>query len=204
MAKLIYIINTSLDGYIEDASGNFDWSEPDEVEPRLLHGAAAARRPSSVRPPHVRDDGRSGSRLQPTGRRPCRTSRASGRTPTRSSTRARWRRPPRRERRIEREFDPEAVRKLKDSSDRDLAIAGPELAAHAIAAGLVDEYHVVVWPVIVGGGKPWLPDGVRVNLELVEERRLGKGAVYLRYRSETATDRRPDAGWDRVDNPRLS
>jgi dihydrofolate reductase len=85
--------------------------------------------------------------------------------------------------RIEREFDPEAVRQLKASSDRDIAIAGPELAAHAIAAGLVDEYHAVVWPVIVGGGKPWLPEGVRVNLDLVEERRLGKVAMYLRYRT---------------------
>ena len=88
--------------------------------------------------------------------------------------------------RIEREFDPEAVRKLKASSDRDIAIAGPELAAHAIAAGLVDEYHAVIWPVIVGGGKPWLPDGVRVNLEVVDERRVGKGAVYLRYRTRLA------------------
>ena len=84
--------------------------------------------------------------------------------------------------RIEREFDPEAVRQLKETADRDLAVGGPELAAQAIAAGLVDEFHLFLVPVVVGGGKRALPDDVRVNLELLDERRFRNGTFYLRYR----------------------
>ena len=83
--------------------------------------------------------------------------------------------------RIEREFDPEAVRELKATSERDLLIGGPELAAEAISAGLVDEYHLFLAPVLVGGGKRALPDGVRVDLELLDERRFVSGFVYLHY-----------------------
>jgi riboflavin biosynthesis pyrimidine reductase len=84
--------------------------------------------------------------------------------------------------RIERTFDPDAVRQLKAGAARDLTVGGPGLAAHAFAAGLVDECHLFVTPVIVGGGTPSLPRDVRVALELLHERRFGSGVVHLHYR----------------------
>jgi dihydrofolate reductase len=84
---------------------------------------------------------------------------------------------------IEREFDPEAVRRLKASAERDITVGGPELAAQAFRAGLVDECQLFVTPILVGGGKQSLPDGVRMNLELLDERRFGNGVVHLRYRT---------------------
>jgi dihydrofolate reductase len=83
--------------------------------------------------------------------------------------------------RIKRTFDPEAVRQLKADSDLALSVNGPDLAAQAIRAGLVDEYQLFVKPAIVGGGNPFFPDDVRVDLELLDERRFGNGVVYLRY-----------------------
>ena len=83
--------------------------------------------------------------------------------------------------RIEREFDPEAVRRLKASADSDISVGGPELAAAALEAGLVDELHLFAVPAVVGGGKAWLPDGVRMKLELLDERRFGNGTVHLHY-----------------------
>ena len=83
--------------------------------------------------------------------------------------------------RIEREFDADAVRELTRTAERDVAIGGPELAAHALGAGLVDELHLFVAPVVVGGGKRWLPDGVRLELTLLDERRFAGGMVFLRY-----------------------
>jgi dihydrofolate reductase len=84
--------------------------------------------------------------------------------------------------RIEREFDPEAVRAVKASAERDLTVGGAELAGVALRAGVVDEVQLFLNPVVVGGGKRALPDGVRVGLELLDERRFGSGVVYLRYR----------------------
>ena len=83
--------------------------------------------------------------------------------------------------RIERDFDARAVQELKATAASDLTVGGPELAAQAIEAGLVDEYQLFLVPVLVGGGKPALPDGVRLSLELVEERRFRSGTVFLRY-----------------------
>jgi dihydrofolate reductase len=83
--------------------------------------------------------------------------------------------------RIEREFDPDAVRRLKADTQHDITVDGPELAAQAIRSGLVDEFQMIICPVVVGGGKRFLPDGVRMNLELVEQRRFGSGVVVLRY-----------------------
>jgi dihydrofolate reductase len=83
---------------------------------------------------------------------------------------------------IERDFDPEAIRAMKASADRDISIGGPELAANAIRAGLVDEIHLFLNPILVGGGNPALPDDVRVPLELLDEHRFDNGVVYLRYR----------------------
>jgi dihydrofolate reductase len=85
--------------------------------------------------------------------------------------------------RIERDFDPETVRQLKASAERDITVGGPDLAAQAIRAGLVDELQLFVAPVVVGGGKQSLPDDVRLKLELLDERRFGSGVVYLRYRA---------------------
>jgi dihydrofolate reductase len=85
--------------------------------------------------------------------------------------------------RIERDFDPEAVRGMKASSERDISVGGPALAAQAIAAGLVDEWHLFLNPILVGGGNPALPDGVRSKLELLDERRFAGGVVYLHYRA---------------------
>ena len=87
--------------------------------------------------------------------------------------------------RIERDFDPEAVRQMKALAGRDLMVGGPELAAHAFRAGLVDECHLFVVPMVVGGGKRFLPDNVRMKLELLDERRFGNDMVYLKYRIRT-------------------
>ena len=83
--------------------------------------------------------------------------------------------------RIEREFDPDAVRRLKSNAEHDITVDGPELAAQAIRKGLVDEFQMIVCPVVVGGGKRFFPDGVRLDLKLVEERRFRKGVIVLRY-----------------------
>ncbi|TQJ49492.1 dihydrofolate reductase family protein [Phycicoccus sp. SLBN-51] len=85
--------------------------------------------------------------------------------------------------RIEQTFDPDAVRKLKAAADHDLTIDGPNLAAQAIAAGLVDEYHLFLTTSVVGGGKRFFPDGVRLELELVEERAFDSGLIFARYRT---------------------
>jgi dihydrofolate reductase len=83
--------------------------------------------------------------------------------------------------RIEREFEPETVRQMKASTERDISIGGPDLAGQALAAGLVDECHLFLAPVLMGGGTRALPDGVRLQMELLDERRFGGGVVYLRY-----------------------
>jgi riboflavin biosynthesis pyrimidine reductase len=87
--------------------------------------------------------------------------------------------------RLERAFDPDSVRELKASSDRDLSVGGPGLAASALRAGLVDGVHLFVTPVVVGSGTPALPSGVRLDLELLDERRFGTGVVHLHYRVVT-------------------
>ena len=86
--------------------------------------------------------------------------------------------------RIERDFDPEAVRRLKASGERDVTVGGPDLAAQAFRAGLVDECHLFLSPIVVGGGKRALPDDVRLKLELLDERRFGNGVVHLHYRTD--------------------
>jgi dihydrofolate reductase len=87
--------------------------------------------------------------------------------------------------RIERDFDPEAVRRMKALAGRDITVGGPDLAAQAIKAGLVDEFHLFVAPIVVGGGKQSLPNNVRLKLELLDERRFGNGMVHLHYRTRT-------------------
>ena len=183
MAKLIYYAISSLDGYIEDADGRFDWAEPDEevhafvndlVRPvgtyllgrRMYETLVFWERPPDLaaQPPVVQDFAeiwQSAEKIVYS---------KTLQTASSASTR------------IEREFDPEAVRQLKATAGRDLTVGGPELAAQAIEAGLVDEYHLFLVPVVVGGGKRFLPEkNVRLKLELLDERRFRNGTVYLHY-----------------------
>lgn len=183
MARLICTGITSLDGYIADENGKFDWSTPDEdvhafvndlerpigtylygrsLYEVMVYWETAHTEPDQ--PPFVLDYAtvwRAADKVVYS-------------TTLESVTSARTR--------IERTFDPQAVRAMKDAADRDLSVGGPVLAAHAFREGLVDEVRVFVSPVAVGGGKRFLPDKVRLNLELVEERRFRNGVVFLQYR----------------------
>ena len=183
MAKLIYSAITSLDGYVADEDGRFDWAAPDEEVHRFVNdlerpiGAYLyGRRMYEVmvfwetahtladQPPYVQDFAeiwRAADKIV-----------YSKTLETVSSARTR----------IEPVFDPEAVRQLKATAARDITVGGPTLAAHALEAGLVDELHLFLSPVVVGGGKRSLPDNVHLKLELLDERRFGNGAVHLRYR----------------------
>ncbi len=181
MAKLVYGINLSVDGYVADAEGRFDWSVPtDELHAVFndLIGATGThlygRRMYEVMssweaPPEgsSRIEQEFGRLWQDSDKVVYSTSLAA--TPTART-------------RIERAFDPEAVRSMKAAASRDLLIGGPTIAAEAIRAGLVDEYLLAVAPVVVGGGLRALPDDVRLDLDLIEERRFSDGVVLLRYR----------------------
>jgi len=186
MSRLIYSAIASLDGYIADEDGNFDWAVPDEE----VHG-------------FINDlDRQVGTHLY--GRRMYETMVGWETDPTLAEqsplmrdfaeiwqaadkivysrtleaiSTARTR--------MERDFDPEAVRKMKASAGRDMIIGGTDLAARAFEAGLVDECHLFVAPIVVGGGKRSLPDGVHVKFELLDERRFEGGMVYLHYRTRT-------------------
>jgi dihydrofolate reductase len=183
MARLIYSAISSLDGYIEDADGGFDWAAPDDevhafvnhlVRPVGTHLLGRRMYETMVyweRPP---DLAAQASYVQDFAEiwQAAEKIVYSKTLPTPSSARTR----------IERAFDPEAVRQLKQTAGHDLAIGGPELAAQAIEARLVDEYHLFLVPVVVGGGKRSLPDqNVRVKLELLDERRFRNGTIYLHY-----------------------
>lgn len=184
MAKLIYSVISSLDGYTADETGNFDWAAPDmEVHAfvndleRPIGTYLYGRRMYETMvfwetahtlvdpPPAIVDYTAIWQAAEKIVYSTTLDAASSART------------------RIEREFDPDAVRALKASSSRDLGIGGPHLAARAIAAGLVDEYHVLLVPFVVGGGTRALPDGVRFGLELVDARRFAGGTVHLHYRS---------------------
>jgi dihydrofolate reductase len=180
---LIYSAIASLDGYIEDEDGKFDWAAPDEEVHRFVNELERpigthlyGRRMYEVM---VYWETADTAADQPTATQDyaaiwqgadkivySRTLEAE------SSTRTR----------IERDFDPEAIRRMKASESRDLSMGGPELAAQAIQAGLVDECHLFLVPVVVGGGKHWLPQNVALQLELLAERRFGSGVVHLHYR----------------------
>jgi dihydrofolate reductase len=186
LARLIYSAITSLDGYVADSDGHFDWSAPDEEVHAFvndlerpvgtyLYGRRmyevmtyweTARFPADE-PPCLRDFAdlwRAADKIV-----------FSKTLETVSSARTR----------IERDFDPEAIRKLKASAVRDMTVAGSELAAQALKAGLVDECHLFITPFVVGGGKPSLPQDLRLKLELLDERRFGNGTVHLHYRIKT-------------------
>ena len=175
---LVYSTLASLDGYIEDADGKFGWAAPDpevhaffnEVERpigthlygRRMYETMAAWETIDDERPFMRDYAELWRAAEKVVYSRSLEAVSSART------------------RLEREFDPEAVRRLKESSQ--VSVGGAELAAEAIKAGLVDEYHLFLVPTVVGAGKRALPEGVRLDLELLDERRFGSGVVYLRYR----------------------
>jgi dihydrofolate reductase len=182
MAKLIYSAIGSLDGYVEDAAGTFEWAAPDDEVHAFVN---ELERPAGT---HLY-----GRRMyetmvfwetvDPDGDGPAvaRDFAAiwqaaekivySRTLETVSSARTR----------IERELDADAIQAMKQRSSADLSIGGAELAGQAIAAGLVDELQLLLVPVLVGGGKRALPNGVRTQLELVDQRRFRSGVVFLRY-----------------------
>jgi dihydrofolate reductase len=184
MGKLIYSAITSLDGYIEDEDGNFDWAEPDEEVHTFINDLERGvgtylygRRMYETMVGWETDDtlaDQSGSMRDFAQIWQAADKIVYSKTLQEPSTRRT---------RIERDFDPDAVRKIKESADRDLAVGGPNLATHAFKAGLVDECHLVLAPVVVGAGKQSLPDDVRMDLELVAERRFANGMVHLRYQA---------------------
>jgi dihydrofolate reductase len=182
MAKLHYGVIISLDGYVADESGNFDWAEPDEevhsfvndlVRPfgiylygRRMYEVMLAWETLNLaeHPPPMQDFARIWRAADKVV--------FSKSLEHASSTRTR----------IEHDFDVNGVRQMKIDSKADLSVSGPHLAAQAIEAGLVDEYHLFLAPHVAGGGNRALPDGVRLPLELRKERRFQNGTVYLRYR----------------------
>ena len=181
MAKLIYSALASLDGFVEDAEGRFDWAAPDEevhafvndLERSIathLYGRRMYETMAFWESPANTADGPAAVQEYGEIWRAADKVVYSRTLETVATARTR----------LEPEFDPAAVRRLKETTSGDLGIGGADLAAHAIGAGLVDEYQLFLVPVVVGAGKRALPD-VRLNLELLEERRFGNGTVYLRY-----------------------
>jgi len=183
MARLTYMAITSLDGYVADEQGNFDWARPDDEVHAFVNdferpigtyllGRRLYETMVFWETAHTLDD------VSPIALDFARIWQAAdkivySRTLAEPST-ARTR--------IERDFDAAAVRRLKEQSDQDLTVGGADLAGEALRAGLVDDCHLVISPVVVGGGHRALPDKLRVDLELAGERRFGNGVVHLHYR----------------------
>jgi dihydrofolate reductase len=186
MAALIFSAMTSLDGYVADADGEFGWAAPDEQVHAFVNDLMRpvgthlyGRRLYEVMQYWETADNEAG--VPPVEQDFARVwqaadkivySRTLGSVPTART-------------RLERDFDPGAVRRLKDSSDRPITVGGPGLAASAFRAGLVDECHLLLAPVVVGGGTRALPDGVRQDLELTDVHRFDSGVVFLRHRIRT-------------------
>ena len=183
MASLTYVAIASLDGYVEDEAGKFDWAAPDEevhafvndlVRPvgiylygRRMYETMVFWETDDDRPPVYQDYAEIWRAAEKVVHSQTLQTVSSERT------------------RIEREFDPAAIKRLKENTQSDIAVGGAELAGQAIAEGLVDECHLFLGPVLVGGGKRALPAGVDAELELLDERRFRSGVVYLRYRIPT-------------------
>jgi dihydrofolate reductase len=182
MGRLFYATITSLDGYVEDTLGKFDWGAPDEEVFRFtidlerpigtyLYGRRMYETmvfwETAASEPGASEFDREFARIWRAAEKVV----YSRILKSVSSTRTR----------IERDFRPEAIRRLKSTTDHDLVVAGADLAGQAIRAGLVDEIQQFVVPTIVGGGKPWLPKDLRLKLELLDCTRFASGFVYLRY-----------------------
>ena len=186
MAKLIYVANVSLDGYIEDERGSFDWTAPDDelfafitdlVRPvgTYLYG----RRMYDTMAPWETDPALAAqSELMADFANVWQTADKIVYSTTLDAVSTA-------KTRLEHNFDPASVRDLKASATSDLTVGGAHLAAHALKAGLVEECHLFIRPILVGGGKPALPSDTRADLELLDDRRLSNGVVYLRYRIST-------------------
>ncbi|MFD9904002.1 dihydrofolate reductase family protein [Streptomyces sp. NPDC059063] len=184
MGKLVYSTIASLDGYVADEAGDFSWAVPDEEVHTFINDA--------MRPYGTYLYGRrmyemmAGWETEPPGPEQPSALRdfaeiwQAADKVVYSTT---LERPGTARTRIERTFDPDAVRRLKADLGHDLAIGGPGLAAHALAAGLVDECQLYLAPSVVGGGKRVFPAGLRIGLDLLDERRFGNGMAYLRYRA---------------------
>jgi dihydrofolate reductase len=193
MAKLIYSAITSLDAFIADENGDFDWAAPDEevlafindqIE-RQLGTYLYGRRMYELMVGWETDP--SAAEQSPRSREFAGIWKAAYKVVYSttlkevSTTKTR----------LERNFDPEAVRRMKASAGRNISVSGPDLAAHAFRAGLVDECQLFLTPIVVGRGKRALPGDIRVRLELLDERRFEGGMVYLHYRVKTREDRHP-------------
>jgi dihydrofolate reductase len=183
MPKLIYQAIASLDGYVEDEAGNFDWAAPDdevhafvnELERPIgtyLYGRRMYETMVFWETASAGTDQPAASRDFAEIWRAAEKIVYSRSLETVSSARTR----------IERDLDPDAVRRLKETAQADITIGGPELAGQALSHGLVDECDLFLGPILVGGGKRALPDQVRTQLELLDERRFRNGVVHLRYR----------------------
>jgi len=183
MARLIYSAIMSLDGYTADADGRFEWAEPDEEVHAFVN--------ELERPVGTYLYGR---RMYETMRYWETAHTLAGEPPVGLDYARIWQAADKvvysrsledvstARTRLERDFDPVAVREMKARSERDITVGGAELAAEAIGTGLVDEIHLIISPVLVGGGKKALSSPVRLQLELLDERRFGSGVVLLRYR----------------------
>jgi len=186
MARLVYSAITSLDGYVADGDGNFDWAAPDEEVHTFVNDLERpvgtylfGRRMYEVMvfwenahsltdpPPFIRDFTEIWQAADKIVYSTTLQTVSSART------------------QLERSFDPETVRRMKATAERDISVGGPDLAAQAIRAGLVDECHQFVTPIVVGGGTRFLSDNVRLELELLDERGFGSGVVHLHYRIRT-------------------
>lgn len=187
MGKLIYAANTSLDGYLEDETGAFDWSVPDEAvhafwneHERHIGTSLYGRRMYETMAVWEQDDWLAGEpdvvrEYAGIWRNADKVVYSTSLTEV-STARTR----------IERHFDPETVRRLKETSSTDLSIGGAGIAAEAFRHSLVDECVLLLCPVTVGGGKPALPLGMRLNLELLDQRRFDNGVMYVRYAVRSA------------------
>jgi dihydrofolate reductase len=189
MAKLIFSAITSLDGYIEDEDGNFDWGTPDEEVHSFVNDLErpvgtylyGRRMYETMVYWETDDDSGAVARDYASIWRSAEKVVFSRTLQTPSSAKTR----------VEPTFDPESIRVLKETSQADLTVGGAELAGQAIAAGLVDEFGLFVVPVLVGGGKRALPNNVRLELELLSERRFRSGVVFLHYRTSMAGSEHP-------------
>lgn len=183
MARLLYAFLASLDGAVVDEEGSFAWAAPDDevhaavneistavgtfLLGRRMYEVLSAWETMETDEPTLRDFASIWRNADKVVYSKTLDAVSTART------------------RIERRFDLDDVRRLKDAADRDLSIAGPTLAAHAIRAGLVDEWHLFLVPYVAGGGTSVFPPGVRRSLTLLEQRRFTNGTVYLRYRGAT-------------------
>jgi dihydrofolate reductase len=184
MGRLTYAAIMSFDGYIADVDGRFDWAAPSEEVHAFVNDLARpigthlyGRRMYEVLAVWETDPS------------------LAEQSPVMSDYAQIWQAADKivysstldetvtQRTRIERAFDPVAVRRLKEAAETDLSVGGPTVAAHAIRAGLVDDWHLFVTPIVVGGGLAALPDGVRIGLDLVDQRRFADGTTYLRYRT---------------------